>query len=69
MNIKEEISKMSSTRRILLAQEIWDSIPGDSIELSESIKQELDNRLELHNSGKMEYLSIDDFRKELADRK
>lgn len=69
MNLKEEISKMSSSRRILLVQEIWDSIPEDSIELSEPIKKELDNRLELHNSGKMEYLSIDDFRKELADRK
>jgi putative addiction module component (TIGR02574 family) len=69
MNIKEEISKMSSSRRILLVQEIWHSIREDSIELSEPIRKELENRLELHNAGKMEYLSIDDVRKELAGSK
>ena len=64
MDIKE-ILKMSPSKRILLAQEIWDSVPEDSIELSQSIKEELDNRLSAHYSGEMEYFTLDEIKKKL----
>ena len=47
----QEIKKMSQSKRILLAQEIWDSINGDAIELTDAIKKELDSRLERHKTG------------------
>lgn len=65
MDIKE-ILKMSPSKRILLAQEIWDSVPEDSIEISQDIKDELDNRLKLHDSKEMEYFTLDEIRKKLA---
>lgn len=68
MDIKE-ILKMSASRRILLAQEIWDSVPENSIELSDSIKQELDNRLKIHDSNEMEYYSMEEVKKKLAQEK
>jgi putative addiction module component (TIGR02574 family) len=68
MNIKE-ILKMSASKRILLAQEIWDSVPENSIELSDSVKNELDNRLKIHNSNEMEYYTIDEVKNKLAAEK
>jgi putative addiction module component (TIGR02574 family) len=68
MDIKE-ILKMSASKRILLAQEIWDSVPENSIELSESVKQELDNRIKIHENGEMKYYSIDEVQKKLAQEK
>lgn len=67
MDIKE-ILKMSASRRILLAQEIWDSVPEDSIELSDSVKQEVDNRLKMHENNEMQYYTIDEVQKKLAKK-
>lgn len=66
MDIKE-IFKMSPARRISLVQEIWDSIPEDSIELSDSIKKELDIRLESYNSKEMELYTLDEVWKKLDE--
>lgn len=68
MNIKE-ILKMSASRRILLAQEIWDSVPENSIELSDSIKQELDNRLKIHDSNEMKYFTLEEVKNKLAQER
>jgi len=68
MDIKE-ILKMSASRRILLVQEIWDSLPENSIELTESIQKELDNRLDLHNSNEMKYFTLDEIKNKLAKEK
>ncbi|WP_373518687.1 addiction module protein, partial [Pricia sp.] len=45
MDIKE-IKKMPVATRILIAQDIWDSIEDkDGIELTDEIKAELDSRI------------------------
>ncbi len=45
-NLSEEIKKLSISERILLVEDIWDSIARDneSFELSQSQKDELDKR-------------------------
>jgi putative addiction module component (TIGR02574 family) len=47
-NLTEEAKKLSVAERIVLVEEIWDSIAEDNgcFELSEAQKQELDRRLE-----------------------
>ena len=47
-NLTKEAKKLSVAERILLVEEIWDSIAEDNgcFELSEAQKQELDRRLE-----------------------
>ena len=47
-NLTEEAKTLSVAERILLVEEIWDSIAEDNgcFELSEAQKRELDRRLE-----------------------
>ena len=47
-NLTEEAKKLSIAERILLVEEIWDSIAEDNgcFELTEAQKKELDRRLE-----------------------
>ncbi|AFY42143.1 addiction module protein [Nostoc sp. PCC 7107] len=51
--LKVEISELSISERIQLAEDLWDSILTDSnaVTLSEEQKQELDRRLELHHQN------------------
>ena len=52
--LKVDISELSVSERIQLAEDLWDSILTQSnadIPLSESQKQELDRRLELHRQN------------------
>jgi putative addiction module component (TIGR02574 family) len=58
-----DIKNIPVAKRILLAQEIWDSIEDkQEIELSDEIKVELDNRIERHNSGKGKYYDLEESR-------
>lgn len=57
---KDEILKMSPASRILLAQEIWDSQPENSLEISDPIKEEVDRRLESHRRNEMVYYTPSD---------
>lgn len=47
LNLTEEAKKLSISERILLVEEIWNSIAEENgcFELSEAQKQELDRRL------------------------
>lgn len=49
----QEIQKLSVAERILLVEEIWDSIVADqeSLELTEAQKRELDQRLEAYQAA------------------
>ena len=52
--LKVDISELSVSERIQLAEDLWDSISTDSnpdVPLSESQKKELDRRLELHRQN------------------
>jgi len=53
MNIKN-LSKYSDAEKIVLAEQLWDSISKQSLEISDEVKKELDNRLERLEQGKSE---------------
>ncbi|HZJ36055.1 MAG TPA: addiction module protein [Gillisia sp.] len=58
-----EIKKMPVATRILIAQDIWDSIEDkDGIELTDEIRAELDSRIERHKSGEATYYSLEESR-------
>ncbi len=48
--LKVDISELSVSERIQLAEDLWDSIitTPDEVPLSDEQKQELDRRLEMH---------------------
>ncbi|MBW8245189.1 addiction module protein [Muricauda oceani] len=63
----QDIKKMPVAKRILIAQDIWDSIEDkDSIELSDEMKTELDSRIDHHKSGGAKYYSLEESRKRNA---
>lgn len=64
MEIKE-LSKYSTAEKILLAEKIWDSISKNDIELSNQIKNELDDRLHILEEGNVELYSLEDVKKHI----
>jgi len=54
--ITSEINRLSTSQKLLIAQDIWDSIAreSDSLPMPEWQKRELEKRYELYQQGKME---------------
>jgi putative addiction module component (TIGR02574 family) len=73
MRVKDlpEISKLSASEKILLVEDLWDSISSDesSIPVPESHKAELDRRLKRHESNPGNLLSLDDLQMRIEKRK
>lgn len=59
----QEIKKLPIAKRILLVQDIWDSLEAkEDIQLTEEVKAELDSRIEHHKSGKATYYTLEESR-------
>ena len=63
----QDIQSLSDAEKILLVEQIWDSIHKQSIEITSEQKDELDKRLENHKSGKTRYSSWDEVKNRLQD--
>ena len=65
-----EINKLSLPQKLILAQDIWDSISRDSGKLTmpEWQKNELEKRYEHYKQGKMELHNWQDVHSELRER-
>jgi putative addiction module component (TIGR02574 family) len=48
------IDQFTNAEKIILAEQLWDSVSKKDIELSDEIKQELDSRMEDLENGKMQ---------------
>ena len=46
MKIKD-LDKYTNAEKILLAEELWESVSKEKLELSDAVKQELDRRISL----------------------
>ena len=55
-----DLDKYSSAEKIVLAEQLWDSVAKDEIGLSEEVKKELDIRLDNLENGKSELYSWDE---------
>ena len=54
MKIKD-LDKYTNAEKILLAEELWESVSKEKLELSDSMKQELDRRISLVEEDKTEF--------------
>jgi len=64
----KEIRQLSVEERILMVEAIWDSIAEDTLTddlLTEGQKQELDRRIQLHESGKGQTYSWEEVKAKL----
>ena len=66
MKIKD-IKKYSNAEKIILAEQLWDSVAKKEIELSDEIKKELDHRLQIIEEGKTEYYSWNEVKNHLKE--
>lgn len=65
-----EIAKLSVPERILLLQDLWDSIASDesSVPVPQSHREELDRRLAEYERDPGRLLTLDDLRGRVEDR-
>lgn len=64
MEIKN-ISKYSNAEKIVLAEQLWDSISKNDLEISDELKKELDIRLQNFEDEKSELYTWDEVKKHL----
>ena len=64
MEIKN-LNKISTAEKIVLAEQLWDSISKNEIAVSEEIKTELDFRLKKVEEGKAEYFTWEEVKNHL----
>jgi putative addiction module component (TIGR02574 family) len=66
-----EIVKLSTPEKILLVEDLWDSIASDesAVPVPPSHKEELDRRLKRHESAPGNLLSLEELRTRVEKRK
>ena len=73
MRISEvpEINKLSTPEKILLVEDLWDSIASDesAVPVPESHMEELDRRLERYGSSPGNLLSLEELRTRIEKMK
>lgn len=66
-----EIAKLSTPEKILLIEDLWDSIASDesAVPVPQSHMEELDRRLKRYESASGTLLSLEELRKRVERRK
>ena len=66
-----EILRLSTPEKILLIEDLWDSIASDEsgVPVPQSHREELDRRLRRHKSHRGDLLSLEELQSRIARRK
>lgn len=66
-----EIANLTTPEKILLAEDLWDSIASDqlSVSVSQSHIEELERRLKRYESGQGDLFSLDELQARIEGRK
>ena len=67
MKIKD-LDKYTNAEKILLAEELWESVSKEKLALSDAMKQELDRRISLVEEDKTEFYTWEDVKNTLKKR-
>ncbi len=63
-----QLSDLSIPEKILLVEDLWDSIPAAGVAVADSHRTELDRRLDRHRKNPGPLLSLADLQGRLAKR-
>lgn len=65
------IKELSAAERILLVEDLWDSITPDeaAIEAPQSHREELDRRQQSYEANPGDLLTLEELQKRIADRR
>lgn len=68
--IREEIRGLGLSEKLLLVEDIWDSIAADNLEIPMPAwqKEELDKRHKEYKAGRLQLHSWDEVHKDLRDK-
>ena len=68
--IKDEVGKLGLSEKLLLVEDIWDSIAVSNSEIPMPMwqKQELERRYKEYKEGKLELHNWDDVHKDLREK-
>lgn len=66
MEIKN-LSKYSNAEKIVLAEQLWDSVSKEDLEISDDVKNELDIRIKNLEEGKTELYTWDEVKNHLKN--
>jgi len=64
MKVKD-LDRYSNAEKIILAEQLWDSVSKNDLEISDDVKKELDLRLKNLEEGKTELYSWDEVKTHL----
>ncbi len=64
MKIKD-LDKYTKAEKILLAEELWESVSKEKLELPDAVKQELDRRISLVEEDKTDFYTWEDVKNTL----
>ena len=64
MKIKD-LDKYTNAEKILLAEELWESVSKEKLELPHAVKQELDRRISLVEEDKTDFYTWEDVKNTL----
>jgi putative addiction module component (TIGR02574 family) len=64
MKIKD-LDKYTNAEKIVLAEELWESVSKENLELSDAIKLELERRISLVEEDKTEFYTWEDVKNTL----
>ena len=64
MKIKD-LDHYTDAEKIILAEELWESVSKEKVELSDAIKKELDRRISLIEEDKTEFYAWEDVKNTL----
>lgn len=64
MEIKN-LSKYSNAEKIVLAEQLWDSVSKNDLQISDEVKKELDIRIQKLEGGKTELYTWDEVKNHL----
>jgi len=69
MTSQIDVNSLTAAEKILLAQELWDSVRSDIVTLpvSQTVETELRRRLALSAAGAMKYYSWEEVKMHLRD--
>jgi putative addiction module component (TIGR02574 family) len=68
MSNVQNILKLSTAERLLLLEEVWNSILPDEIAIKDSHKKELDKRLARMKRGETKFYTWDEVKKNLHSK-
>lgn len=64
-----DILSLSTAEKILLVEQIWDSLDPNELQITDVRKQELDRRIALDNNGQMSWHSWSDVKSYLQSKR